>query len=555
MTQQAFCPVAQTLGQPRSINDWWHRLAAIEDRGIHVLDDATNRLVYQPYAEMCRQASAMAAVLSARGVGRGDGVLLCAETRPEFPVLWFALMRLGAVPVPLPPKTALAGENAFFNRIRHIVPHFGFYIHKPDELGEISKAAGERADALVCWTIDSLREEAARTAPLSTPPVELRDDDLAFYQYTSGSTSRPKGIRVTYANLEENLRVMSRRLKILPERDTVMTWLPLYHDMGLIGMYLQAAWTLSPQVLMKPQAFVKHPLRLFELIAAHRGTICSMPNFAYEILLKRALPGVAIPDLSSMRWFGVGAEPVRVKTTQAFSARFEDHGLRPGVVSPCYGLAEATLAVSIDTPLDGHQVVQHGTVRHATCGSLLDGFEARLDPQTKALLIKGRSVASTALVGGEVVSLLDEDGFYNTRDVVEIVDGRLVILGRVDEMFVVNGENRFPYDIEAAVRTVCGETTRAACFQIPQGASGRPEVVVLYERRADQHGQSDHDEALKDRIHGAVLSHAGLRIDRLIAVDFKTLPVTPSGKIQRVQARQHYLQGRFTAEAEAALAV
>ncbi|HEX5372660.1 MAG TPA: AMP-binding protein [Aquabacterium sp.] len=525
---------------PVVLNAWWSRLADTHERGIHVLDDTQGTLIYASYAELCHKARVMASVLAAKGIGRGDGVLLCAESRPEFPVLWLALTCLGAVPVPLPPQSALVGRDAFYNRIYPILPHFRHYLHGRHEAQEIQRAAQDAAIQLSCWAIDEVCREAQSPDLVALDPVALQDDDLAFVQYTSGSTRQPKGIRITCANLVDNLQVIGRRLALDPEVDTFMSWLPLYHDMGLIGKLLQAMLTQSSLVLLSPQAFVKHPLRFLALIESHRGSICSMPNFAYEMLLKRVQDGTPMPDLSSMRWFGVGAEPVRLSTTEAFSQRFAAHGLRHGVVSPCYGLAEATLAVSIESPLTGYQIAVHLDAPHATCGPLLDGFEARIDSEG-ALLIRGPSVARTALVGGQVISLLDEDGYYNTRDVADIVDGKLVILGRVDEMFVVNGENRFPYDIEAAVRSVCGETTRAACFQVPASSpsASQPEVVVLYERRVELAAQ---DEAMQDRIHAAVLSHAGLRVDRVVPVDFRTLPVTPSGKIQRVQARQRYMQ-------------
>ena len=157
-------------------------------------------------------------------------------------------------------------------------------------------------------------------------------------------------------------------------------------------------------------------------------------------------------------------------------------------------------------------------------------------------------MASSDLVNGAVVSLLDAEGYYNTKDVASLENGRLVILGRVDEMFIVNGENRFPYDMEAAVRFVCGETTRSACFQLPRDANrGKAEVVVLYERKAEQ---AHLDDAVQEAIHAAVLSHTGLRLDHVVAVDFKALPVTPSGKIQRMLARQRYLLAQAQAECE-----
>jgi acyl-CoA synthetase (AMP-forming)/AMP-acid ligase II len=207
------------------------------------------------------------------------------------------------------------------------------------------------------------------------------------------------------------------------------------------------------------------------------------------------------------------------------------------VVSPCYGLAEATLAVSLEAPLAGYRVETVDGQPCVTCGSPVGGFELK-HSSAGALMIRGPSVARTAFVGGKIVDLVDAEGYYDTKDIALSRDGRLVILGRTDEMFVVNGENRFPYDIEEIVREVCGAGTRAACLQVPAPAStaGR-QIAVVYERRSQQAGE---DDSRNELIRQTVLAKAGLQLGTVLAVDLKTIPVTPSGKIQRVRFKAEF---------------
>ncbi|WP_028312185.1 AMP-binding protein [Derxia gummosa] len=603
---RAAAPVAPRAASRVTPDGFWRRLRESDGRGIHVMTEGAPEPVFLPYTRLAADAPRMAALLREVGIGRGDAVLLCAETTPHFPLVWLGLMWLGATPVPLPPRNALANAGRFEERIGPILPWFGVYLHGAGdatvlralaaelapalrlvEIGELvarlgkgaPPAAADLPDAAACIVANTLTEPANAAcyheldidigdfAAQSEQPADLADDDIAFIQFTSGSTSAPKGIRVTQANLRANLDAIGARLDLGPERDCMVSWLPLYHDMGLIGKFLMSLHTAMPLVLMPPAMFVRRPLHLLALIERHRGTICSMPNFGYDLLLRRAASGKAVPHLGSMRWFGVGAEPVRLATVAGFEGVFGAHGLREGVVSPCYGLAEATLAVSIEAPFDGYRSLRRGDRCHVTCGPLVDGFEVRLREGDGALLIRGPSVARTALVAGEVKPIVDAEGFYDTRDMAEIVDGRLVILGRTDEMFVINGENWFPYDIEAVVRDACADVQRVACIQLPHAAGEEGHGVTLfYERRGAgggaggdagasaaaagigaATGTSAADAARELRIRQLLLERFALPVREVVALDGKTIPVTPSGKIQRVRLRALHEQLRTAA--------
>ena len=515
---------------------FWQRLAATDGRGIRVFEETTGTCHRESWAGLAASAQAMATALQARGIRRGDLVPLCAETTRLFAPLWFGLVWLGATPVPLPPRHAMTSQAAWHARLAGILPHYRHYLCGAGDEAALRELIDARNLALELIPItDLLRDAGALTSPLvARATVTL--DDIAFVQYTSGSTRAPKGIRVTWGNLFANVEALRQRLAIEAGSDTLISWLPLYHDMGLIGKFLCAAISTCDLVLMPPHVFVRRPLLLLKLIREHGASMCSMPNFAYELLLKRLAGQADVPSVASIRWFGVGAEPVRAATMTAFEAAMLPHGLRSGTLSPCYGLAEATLAVTVAPPGDPLRIVAMAGGRHVTCGSTLDGFETRIDATSGTIRIKGPSVARTALIDGAVRSLVDEEGFYDTRDLGRFVDGRLVVLGRSDDLFVINGENRFPYDIEALVREQIGDGTRCACVSVAR-EPGVQDLVVLFERRPQQ---ADEDEARCEAIRRVVLGRAGLRLDAVVPLPPKSLTRTPSGKLQRAQARELY---------------
>ena len=518
------------------LDRFWALAPSIHDRGIWIHDEVDGVATHLSYADLHEQAGRMAAALRASGVERGDLVPLCATTSRHFPALWLGMTWLGATPVPLPPRHAMASAASYQSRLENIFPHYDCYICSSAEAQHAqSVITSSRSGCRVILTEDLV--SAAEGSPEVAPDRVIVDmDDIAFIQYTSGSTRSPKGIRVTYGNVLANIDGIISHLDISPESDVLISWLPLYHDMGLIGKFLTSVMNQSSLVIMPPHAFVRRPLRFLELIESHQATICSMPNFAYDLISRRLEAGLAKPSLRTMKWFGVGAEPVRPGTLQRFEALARPLGLGDGVLSPCYGLAEATLAVSMERPGVGYRVIDVDGRAHVTCGRLLDGFDLKMDAPSGEMKIRGPSVATTALIDGEVRSIVDEDGFYGTKDTGVLVDGLLVIHGRLDEMFVVNGENRFPYDIEALVRESVEEISRCVCVGV-QDESDVQRIVLMYERREALTLQ-DHDR--KERIVSIVLKHAGVHLDDVVALPLKSLPQTPSGKMQRVRAKALY---------------
>lgn len=532
----------------RDFSTVWNALSRCRDRGMHIFDDNTRVMVYRSYRDVLDEAGRLAATLARHGVSRGHQVLLCAATNPNFPSLWLALVWLGATPVPVPPRAALVGQYTFRERLRGIIRFFPFYLCEDDERDEILEIMTETAAPTRIVALSELYRDSV--TPLQFPErVSPAAEDMAFVQFTSGSTKAPKGILVTYGNLFANVYDIWSRLRTDPDSERVISWLPLYHDMGLVGKFLGCLLTQTELVMMSPQAFAKRPLNFLSMIGEYRASECSMPNFALEWILRR-MSASADQDylLGSMKWIGVGAEPVNPATLERFERKLRPHGLREGVLSPCYGLAEATLGVSISPPGEGYDLFAHNGRRYPTVGRLLTGMEMLVSPQERhtafgRILIRGASVARQALVGEEVVDLLDQDGYYDTKDIGGFTGSHLVVVGRADEMFIVNGENYFPNDIESVVRTVAGVLrNRIVCFYVASGSRGAGEIVILYESRPLSLAEED---KLNSEIERQVRGHMGLPAVTIRGVPPKTIPVTPSGKIQRLRARQLYLEGLY----------
>lgn len=523
----------------------WGQLEQCHERGVHVLDDATSQFVYKSYAEQVTAAGKLAAVLAQYGITRGERILICAETTPNFPVLWLALVWLGAIPVPLPPAYVLSGQYTYWERVFGILRHFRFYCCHPDELEQINEIAAAQDSHITSIELPRLFAAAERYEGDLPSRAVLTEDDIAFIQYTSGSTKAPKGVLVSYRNLFANSAAMWERVKFEPNHHKCISWLPLYHDMGLVGMLLSSMINQNDLHLISPHNFARRPLQFLAIAEQCGAQYCCMPNFAYEWILKRVESSRNLKlSMAHFRWLGVGAEPINPRTMSQFIDTMKPFGLHDGVVSPCYGMAEATLAVTIAAPGEEFELSQRNGNAWVTCGRPLAGVE--LDVAGDRIRIRGTSVAKSALINGQAMPLADPDGYYDTGDCGYFENGRLVVLGRTDEMFVINGENYFPYDIEAASRVVEGVLKRRTiCFHVPASPTRAGLSVLLYERLANLIAQEEEIEA---EIRSQVLSHTGLNLDLVQGVPPRSIPVTPSGKLQRLRARQLFQDGFYRSQ-------
>jgi 1-acyl-sn-glycerol-3-phosphate acyltransferase len=401
--------------------------------------------------------------------------------------------------------------------------------------------------------------------------VPIRRDDIAFIQYTSGSTGDPKGVVLTHANLMANIRAIGQVADVQPD-DVLVSWLPLYHDMGLISMWLASLYFAIPLVVMSPLAFLARPERWLQTIQRYRGTISAAPNFAYELCVKRIddarIQGL---DLGSWRLAANGAEPVLPETLRRFTERFAGYGFRPGAMTPVYGLAECTVGL-LCPPLGRgpridrvrRQSFSRGgradpaaaddatALSFVSCGRALPAHEVRI------VDVRGREVGErvegrlefrgpSATGGyyrnpGETRRLFDGD-WLDTGDRAYVADGEVHLTGRVKDIIIRGGRNIYPHEVEDAVGAVPG--VRRGCvavFGSPDPQSGTERLVVLAETRATEAAEQN---ALRARILDATVAVLGEPPDEVVLAPPHTVLKTSSGKIRRAACRELHDAGRL----------
>ena len=432
-----------------------------------------------------------------------------------------------------------------------------------------ARVAGLRRVVTVAELIDNAG------APL---PVPIRPDDIAFLQYTSGSTGDPKGVVLTHANLMANIRAMGAAIDVRRD-DILVSWLPLYHDMGLISMWLASLYFAIPLVVMSPLAFLTHPERWLRSIQRYRGTISAAPNFAYELCVKRVddatIDGL---DLGSWRLAANGAEPVLPETLRRFTERFSRYGFHPGAMTPVYGLAECTVGLlcpplgrgpRIDRirrePFSRSGRAEPAAADDATalsfvsCGRPLPGHEVRIVDALGEELgerVEGRlEFRGPSATGGywrnpEQTRRLFDGDWLDSGDRAYLADGEVHLTGRVKDIIIRGGRNIYPHEVEDAVGAIPG--VRRGCiaaFGSPDPNSGTERLVVLAETRAT--GASEQD-ALRARIVEVTVAVLGEPPDEVVLAPPHTVLKTSSGKIRRAACRELYEAGRVGARRHAA---
>jgi fatty-acyl-CoA synthase len=500
---------------------------ADEGHGLSLVD-VGGGTVDATWSALHARALERAGELQARGVGRGDPVLACITN--EGPVLetFLALLYLGAVPVSVGGPTA--GQDPAVRAA--LVERIGAAAQARWALDqrELASATVERIPLV----------EPARRAGPCAPPVRatVRPDDLALVQYSSGSTSRPKGIRLTHRNLAENVRLVveaGRR----HAGEALATWLPLCHDMGLVGTFL-ATLDVRPRrlVLMHPMRFLLRPIHWLEALSRTGARVSACPNFGLDVCVDRVRPGQLVErsiDLGALELLMVGAETVRPDSLRAFSDRFAPWGLRPNVLQPVYGLAEATLIVTAPPEgeawrtrrIEGHEVV--------SVGLPLGDFEVRILTkagreaavlETGEILLRGCCV-TPGIVGAESEEDAFLDGWLRTGDLgARDEDGRIYVTGRIKDLIVVDGRNHYAHDVCAALQDL--PFIRASgVHAFATRADGRRRVVVLAAARPG-HGAED---LRVDLVKRRVLARCGLAVDDVLFVP--RIPRTSSGKVAR----------------------
>lgn len=486
-----------------------------------------------------------AAVLMEAGVKRGTPVVLCLPTGVDFVRYFLAAHWVGAVPIPLPaPTRGRSGERG------------------------VKRVRGVLADAGAEWVVGETAVGGARvidpsTVPAGAPPAPVRwaASAPAFVQYTAGSTSRPKGVVITVANLRSNLESMGQAISVQPQ-DRVLSWLPLFHDMGLVGTLLFPLVHRLPLFLYSPLGFVLRPGGWLQAISEHRATLSAGPHFAFSLCAHQLDPARLGPlDLSCWRLALDGAEPLQAANVRAFLQRYAPLGLRPQAYAGVYGMAEATLAITFPAPgaeprFDrvGRAGLSRGValpptggepeVEGVSLGVPVPGMELWVSEPGQDRVLGPRQVGEVVVRGASLSPrYLGHPGpprkTLRTGDLGYLADGQLYLVGRLKELIIHAGANLYPPDLEEAASTVKGlRKGRVVAFGVPAPLTGTEQLVLAAEVTAGQQL-----EGLEAQVRRAVRDRCGVEPLEVALLARHALPLTTSGKLMRSQTRQAFLEG------------
>ena len=514
----------------------------------------------------------LAGSLQSLGLRKGDRLALILPESDEFVFTFLAALRAGIVPVPIYPPTGLGQLSGYVNNTQHIVRKSAakcmitIPMIKP-MLGSVQEACPDLEKVL---TFNSLRDERS-----DFKPVTVHIDDTAFLQFTSGSTNKPKGVVLSHANLLANARsIMSEGLKAVPGEDTGFTWLPLFHDMGLIGFVLGPMVFATEVTFMSPLLFLKRPSIWARGMSKFGGSITFGPNFAYALSVKRVKPkdleGV---DLSRWRVAGCGAEPIRAETLDSFTDFYAPYGFKKTAFLPAYGLAEATLAVAFSNPVPVDHVkasllwsTDEAVPCEASdpdvlgivgCGKPFVGHVAQVfalddpkcdnplaDRKVGEIRVKGPSISKGYFDDPELTAKSFIDGWFFTGDLGYTVAGEVFICGRAKDVIIMNGRNFFPQDIEWEASTIDGvRKGNAVAFGTHGVKQDRENVVLAFETAVEDPLALEHMcKAIRSRVQEVV----GIMLDDVVPLAPGVLPKTSSGKLQRGKTRELYDSGMLT---------
>ena len=545
-----------------------------ESQGEHTayifLPDGETEGEHATFAQLDAQARRIAVGLRRLGLS-GERAVLLYPPGPTYVAAFFGCLYAGVVAVPAyPPR-----NNRGLPRIKSIIEDSGAAIAMTSS-GVVSRMR-KMFDTLPELAVTELfvSDELEEGLEEEWVPPEIDENSLAFLQYTSGSTGAPKGVMLSHANLLHNSALIQEAFGTSAD-DVGVIWLPPYHDMGLIGGLLHVVYTGARCVLMPPAAFLQRPMRWLEAISNYRGTVSGGPNFAYELVAKKATQEeIEKLDLSSWKVAFNGAEPVRAETLEFFSEKFKPAGFDPAAHYPVYGLAEATLIVTGGVQGDGAKVVafdkkgleqrraveasDEATSRELVgCGGALGGQRlAIVDPETGRecgpgeigeVWVRGPSVAQgywerpeeTERTFGGRIAETGEGPFLRTGDLGFLHGGQLFIAGRIKDLIIIRGVNYYPQDLELTSERShpALRVGSAAAFAIE--VEGEEQLVVAQELEFRQ--KPDVAEVTA-AIREAIVDEHGILPYAVVLVKPGRIPKTSSGKIQRYATRQKYLEG------------
>ncbi|MGJ5074210.1 AMP-binding protein [Bradyrhizobium oligotrophicum] len=545
----------------------WHTTRHADRLHLTVLQDEATTLGTLSYGELAAKARQVARGLIARDITAGDRIGLMLPTSIDFFVAFFGILYAGAIPVPIYPPMRLSQLEDHLRRQTMILRNAGTRML-------ITMPEGRRLAGLLRSLVQSLVSVAsvadieASAAPAPLP--HLKDASAtALIQYTSGSTGDPKGVVLSHAKLLANIRAMGTVMEA-GSADVFVSWLPLYHDMGLIGAWLGCMHYAAPLYVMSPLSFLIRPQSWLWAMHRYHATFSASPNFGFELCLAKIsdddLEGL---DLGSLRMVANGAEPVSVQTLRQFAERFGRHGFPAKAMAPVYGLAENSVGLAFP-PLGRGPVIDrinrdelsiHGIAKPAppgdtavleipACGQPLPGHEIRVVDATGRELgerregrieFRGPSATSGYFRNETKTRELFHGDWLDTGDRGYMVGGDIFVTGRVKDIIIRAGRHLYPQEIEQAVANIPGvHKGGVAVFGVPDRVSGTERVVVLVEtRESDQPRRLE----LQARAQEVATDVAGTPPDEIVLAPPRTVPKTSSGKIRRSAARELYQRG------------
>jgi acyl-CoA synthetase (AMP-forming)/AMP-acid ligase II len=555
-------------GLPESVPEALRRAARDHaTRGVGIFDGRGRNVDRRTWAGLYVVANAIAARIAHLGIGPGEPVIIAHPTSWEWMEAWFGVMARGALPVASSGAGAMAAAEQQLDKVDKVMARIGArWVLASDGFKH------QAVDGGYSWAPDRVvtPSELASVTPdpgFSAPSVG--PDDVAFLQLTSGSTGLPRAVMITHLGAVHNPVASSEAIGTpmgAPAHewaDAMVSWLPLYHDMGLIGCLMLPMLHGLDTWLFRPTTFLARPRLWLEQLAAHGQTFCPSPNFGYQLCVERVRPQeLEGLDLSGWRAALTGAEMVRPETCTAFAEKFAGFGFRPEAFQPCYGLAEGTLAVSFDQRGEGVRTLPapSGTDAGFQLSDVVSTGEAVADTEIRILSPGGRPLAENAI--GEVAikgpgvfkgyfadpqataeTLVD--GWFRTGDLGFLHDRELYLTGRTKDVLIVHGHNLMPDDLERIADSVTGGggLARSAAFSVAHGGDGEVAVMVVEVSDPDPAALP----ALEREIRVRVGREIGLPLSDVVFVRRGRIPRTTSGKMQRHELRQRYLDRELEA--------
>lgn len=527
-------------------------------------EDGSDEII--TYGELLDRSLRVASGLRDMGIKDGETVAIMQPTAPGFFYTFLGTLLAGGVPVPIYPPFRMHMLEAYAKTEARILSNAEVRI-----LVTFSQA--ENLSRLLKTFVPSLKHvttvDELMSGSVLTSPDKAKSHGFAFIQYTSGSTADPKGVLLTHDNLLSNIRAYGKAIKATSE-DVVVSWLPLYHDMGLIGMWLGSFYFGAPLILMTPFSFLNHPERWLWAIHDHRGTVSGAPNFAYELCVRKIDHGLIEGlDLSSWRMAANGAEKIYPRTLEMFAKKFEPYGFNRKALMPMYGLAESTVGLAIP-PLHRDFRVDHvdrkrfeedrfaipsseeNQLSFVSCGLPIEGHDIRIvdednlvlpERRVGSLQFRGPSCMQGYYNNPRATQAIYHDGWLDSGDLAYMADGEVFVTGRRKDLIIKAGRNLYPVEIEELAASVSG--VRQGCvvaFEVTDDRRAMEELVIIAETRVQNKSTR---EEISQQIKEVIATALDITPDHVIMVAPHVVPKTSSGKLQRSACKKMYLEGKL----------